>query len=242
MKGIRGLIIAIGLGIAGALCNWSYLASRVNQEQTVGFVGIKQGKTINRGEIFRDEDLVEIKIPLRWVGDLKEVAVLADAGGRETVPGQRAWRTMTGERILLREDLTTPPEESRELNLEEGETAMWVPVDTRTFVPSLLKPGDRVTFKVAKPSGPTPAGRGAAPGPFEDIGPFTILALGNRLGRADLMRSAKMPLYQENVLMIRVSSHVPDEKKNADHLLELLQATNFRMVGVVLHSRKDEKQ
>ena len=44
MKGIQGLIVAIGLGVAGAMFNWAYLASRSSQEATVSFVGIKEGQ------------------------------------------------------------------------------------------------------------------------------------------------------------------------------------------------------
>jgi hypothetical protein len=247
MKGIRGLIIAVGLGIAAALCNWSYLANQASQEKTVDFLGIKEGKTVNRGEALRDEDLVRLQIPSRWVGNLKDLAVAYDAA--KSVVGQPVWRTMTGECMVLREDLKTPPEE---LKLEEGETALWIPVDTRTFVPSLVKPGDKVSFWIARPSGPTLAVRGgptrtpsgesgeAAEEPFEVIGEFTILALGNRLGRADVMRAAKTPQFQENVLSIRVSDNVAGEKARAKKLLTMLQATNFRMVGVTLHSRKGE--
>lgn len=243
MKGIQGLIIAIVLGILGALCNWAYLAGRASQEETVAFVGIRDGKTVNRGESLRDDDLVAIKIPARLAGNLKNLAVLFDA--KQSVVGQPVWRNMTGECLLMNDDIKTPPSE---LKLEEGEAVMWIPVDTRAFVPSLVKPGDTVFFKVSLPSGPTPAGRGdglkpvASPGSgsVRTIGPFTILALGNRLGSPEVMRAAKMPQLQENVLAIRVSSHVADEKQLADTLFELLQATNFRQVGVELHSRKTE--
>ena len=80
MKGIQGLIVAVGLGIAGAL-NWAYLASRSSQDATVSFVGIKNGQTVNRGEILRDDHFVELSIPERWVGNLKDFAVL-HSGGR----------------------------------------------------------------------------------------------------------------------------------------------------------------
>ncbi len=243
MKGIQGLIIAIVLGILGALCNWAYLAGRASQEETVAFVGVRDGRTVNRGETLRDDDLVAIKIPARLAGNLKNLAVLFDA--KQSVVGQPVWRTMTGECLLMNDDIKTPPSE---LKLEEGETVMWIPVDTRAFVPSLVRPGDMVSFKVGRPSGPTPAGRGdglkpiasSSSGPDEPIGPFKILALGNRLGSPEVMRAAKMPQLQENVLAIRVSSHVPGEKERANTLFELLQATNFRQVGVVLHNRKSD--
>ena len=45
--------------------------------------------------------------------------------------------------------------------------------------------------------------KGKSAGPIETIGPFKILALGNRLGSPEVMRAAKMPQLQENVLAIR---------------------------------------
>ena len=81
MKGIQGLIVAIGLGVAGALFNWAYLASRSSQDATVSFVGIKEGQTIHRGEVLQDEHLVELSMPERWVGNLKDFAVLCNARG-----------------------------------------------------------------------------------------------------------------------------------------------------------------
>ena len=243
MKGIQGLIIAVGLGVLAALLNWGYLASRASQEDTVAFLGIEKGKTVNRGEVLRDEDLVAVRIPVHAVGNLKDLAV--SYNDKQTVVGQPVWRTMTGVCLLLNEDLKTPPQE---LKLGEGETAMWIPVDTRTFVPSLVMPGDTVSFLVGRPQAPTLARRdnfesAKADSPQSDepetIGPFKILALGNRLGSPDVMRAAKVPQMQENVLTIRVSSHVAGEQERAKKLWNLLQATNFRQVGIMLHSRKD---
>ncbi|MBU4398900.1 MAG: hypothetical protein KKE86_06135 [Planctomycetes bacterium] len=245
MKGIQGLILAIGLGVAGALFNWAYLAGRSSREEMVAFVGIKGNVTVNRGEMLRDDDLVPVRIPLRLVGNLKDFAMLY--GDKGTVIGQRVCRNMTGECLLLRDDLTTPPQK---LDLEEGESVMWIPVDTRAFVPSLVKPGDMVSFLVSRPSLPTPAvpGRPRGPaddgddspsGPIETIGPFKILALGNRLGSSEVMRAAKVPQLQESVLAIRVSDHVAGERRMAEKLWSLLQAANFRNVGVTLHNRKD---
>ena len=136
---------------------------------------------------------------------------------------------------------------------------MWIPVDTRTFVPSLVVPGDMVSFLVVRPLGPTPAvrGRPAAPdgnaaddkeeteekgrpaGSIETIGPFKILAVGNRLGTSEVMRAAKLSQLQENVLTVRVSNRVPGERQRAERLYALLQATNFQKAGVLLHPRKD---
>ena len=50
MKGVQGIIVAMGLGTVGALLNWAYLAGRSGEEASVSFVGIKEGQTVNRGE------------------------------------------------------------------------------------------------------------------------------------------------------------------------------------------------
>ena len=68
--------------------------------------------------------------------------------------GQPVARTLTGACLLLNDDLKTPPEE---LKLEPGESAMWIPVDSRAFVPSLFKPGDMVLFMIPPVAMPTPA-------------------------------------------------------------------------------------
>jgi hypothetical protein len=255
MKGIYGLILAIGLGFVGFTLNWVYLTKRASQEETVAFVGVKTGKIVNRGDVFHEEDLIPVPIPRSQIGNLKDFAVAYSA--KQSVVGQPAWRTLVGQCILLNDDLKTPP---KELHLEDGEDAMWIPVDTRTFVPSLVVPGDMVSFMVVRPLVPTPAvrGRPAMPdgnnptddkddgedknkqaGSMETIGKFKILAVGNRLGTSEVMRAAKLPQLQENVLTIRVSDHVTGERGRAEQLYKLLQATNFRQVGVLLHPRKD---
>ena len=236
MKGVQGIIVAIGLGAVGALLNWAYLAGRSSQDVTVSFLGIKEGQTVNRGEALRDEHLVELTIPERWVGNLRDFAVLSTA--KETVIGRPVWRTLSGQCLLLNDDLKTPPEQ---LKLEEGEEIMWIPVESRAFVPALISPGDEVMFLVprltpASPDNPgssSPAKPGDAPqtesGSTREIGPFQVRTLGNRLGSAQVWAAAKIPQLQENVIGISVK---PREKKKALALWDILQATNFRQVGI----------
>jgi hypothetical protein len=246
MQGIKGLIIAIGFGIAGALLNFAYLQSKASKEEKVAFVGIKAERTVNRGQVLAEEDITPVSIPKLWVGNLDTLGVLYES--KTSVLGQKALRNLTGERLLLRDDFGTPPPE---LNLEPGEELRWIPVDTRAFVPSLVSPGDRVSFLVTRPVGPTPAVRGLTPRPNPDeaaanvgmsetIGPFTILALGNRLSSAKVWGADKKPQIQENVLGIRVKKD-GNERQAADKLWQLLEATNFHQVGVVLLSRKQEQ-
>jgi hypothetical protein len=238
MKGVQGIIVAIGLGAVGALLNWAYLAGRSNQDAMVSFIGIKEGQTVNRGETLRDEHFVELTIPERWVGNLRDFAVLSAA--KETVIGRPVCRTLGGPCLLLGDDLKTPPDG---LKLAEGEEIMWIPVESRAFVPALVSPGDEVMFLVprltpASPGNPsgstvmTKAGDDASPvesGTTREMGPFQVRALGNRLGSAQVWAAAKIPQTQENVIGISVK---PREKKKAMALWDILQATNFRQLGV----------
>jgi len=243
MKGVQGLVLAIGLGVVGAFFNWMYLHSGPSRDEMISFIGIAREKPLMRGDILHETDLVEVPVPAKWVGSLSDFAIGYNA--RKSVIGQPVTRNLAGGCLLFREDLETPREE---LNLGPDERAMWIPVETRAFVPSLVKPGDSVSFFVSRPSGAAtapvgPGGRGTSEkaSSINTIGPFTILALGNRLGRLDVMRAAKMSPVQENVIAIRVSSRVPGEVEKAEELWALLQATNFRQVGIMLHGKSAEK-
>ena len=164
MKAIHGLIIAIFLGIAAALFNFAYLNRRARDVvETVDFIAVKPKVTINRGDKLSDNKLTRVSIPKASIGNLDKLAYRYKS--LPTVIGEPVWRTLPESSLLLRDDLRTPPQQ---LELEEGERAMFIPVDNRAFVPSLLVPGDKVTFLVAKlQSAPTPAmpsgGAGGAP-------------------------------------------------------------------------------
>ena len=250
MKGVQGLILAIGLGVAGALFNWAYLYNRSRDVEKINFIGIAPGATINRGEVLREDQLVPVGIPERWVGNLKDFALLYDT--RQTVTGSPVWRTIGGETLLLAEDLKTPPQE---LKLGEGEKGMWISVGTRAIVPSLVMPGDTVSFVVSRSQvgAPTPAkppeqpgGEGAgnepasAPtGPMEIIGPFRVLSLGNRLGSPEVMRAAKIPQVQEMILTVAVKVVGGQLEPKAQKLLQANNANNI--VGILLDERKTNK-
>lgn len=271
MRGIHGLVLAIGLGIAAALFNYAYLNMRSKDVEKVSFVGIARDRTIDRGARLTDDDLVPVGIPAKWVGNLDDFAVLyAD---RQTVIGETVARTVIGGTLLLEQDLRTPPPELKfSENLPEGveERAMFVPVDARAFVPTLVEPGDLVDFLVAKsrlglptpatpvmpdepgnpdqpadaaePSEPPETSRAASGGPTELIGPFKVLSLGNRLGSADVLRAARIPQVQENVMTISVHVINGELEPKAQKLAGLIQATDFRLVGILLHNRQKRKR
>jgi len=252
MKGVHGFLLAIALGVAGALFNYAYLASKLPDVEMVGFVGIESDAEVARGERLLKEHLMEVEIPRAHVGNLADVAV--PYSSVNSVIGSRVWRPLPGGSLLLDEDLDTPP---AELKLGPDEGIIWIPVDTRSTVPSLIVPGDRVSFLIARsriatptladdPESdepqPIPESRGPA-GPIETVGPFTVLSLGNRLGSLEVLRAARMPLTQEHVVGIRVDL---DQKRelmaDAQHLVELLNASGNRPVGIMLHGRPERSR
>jgi hypothetical protein len=262
MKGIQGLIVAAGLFVAAAILNYFYLHNEAQKRDMVYFIAVKADRAVNRGERFSADNLEPVGIPREQVGNLKEHAVLYSA--LNTVEGRTAWRTLPEGSLLLDEDYRTPPQE---LELGKNETVLWIPTDTRTFVPALVVPGDEVSFLVSAPTRATPALRppraeaadGSAAVPTPDasaaadpsppaaatrtIGPFKVLSLGNRLGTAEVLRAARIAQVQENVMGIRVRvKQNGDLEDDAQQLWDQLTATNFRGVGVLLSNRKDTKK
>lgn len=251
MKNTYGLLLALALGVAGALFNFAYLMGKSREVRTVEFIGVAPDAVVDRGERLTEAMLVPVGIPAAATGNLEDFAILyAD---RLTVVGMPVWRTLDGGSLLLRDDLKTPPQELKlgdEPGAEQTEAATWVPVDTRTFVPSLVVPGDQVSFIVSDvvgaptPAGPNPTPSGApsvAIGSPDLIGPFKVLSLGNRLGSTEVMRAAKVPQMQENVMTISVRLENGSLEPKAEKLMRYLQSTGFRGVGVLLHPRKDKR-
>lgn len=266
MKSIHALILALGLGIAGALFNWAYLANKTRDVQTVEYIGVAPGATLAQGDLLQEKNLVAVPVPEGAAGNLDDFAIRY----REikTVLDRPVWRTLTEGRLLLRDDLETPPQRLRlgeDPVVGENERAMWIPVDTRTFVPSLVEPGQFVSFLLPRspaglgggrsivappessadepsdepeadePGGPSPTPATAPGGDTEIIGPFKILSLGNRLGSADVMRAARVPQVQENVMTISVRVENDRLEPRAEKLWQWLRSTNFREVGILLH-------
>ena len=244
MKNIHGLILAFGMGIAAAMLNWAYLNSEARRVTTVDFIGVKPGVTIGRGERLVEENLVPVPMPESQAADLRDFAILYK--DLQTVVPKNVTRTITGGSLLLYDDVKPPPPE---LTLkkprtpgDEEEVALFIPVDTRTFVPSLVEPGDMVSFLAITegaptPAGPTPAAGSVPPAGTEAIGPFRVLSLGNRLGTADEMKGAHIPQTQENVMTISVTRTAGTFEPKAEKLLKYLRSTNFRGMPIMLHPR-----
>jgi hypothetical protein len=246
-------MLAAGLGICGALLNFAFLATRAPDTEMVEFIAVKPDVVVNRGDRLKAGDLMPVAIPKEHVGNLAEIAYLyKDIDS--IVGGDPVCRTLDKETLVLRDDLRTPPPE---LDLDKGEVCYHIPVDSRFFVPALYNPGDWVSFKVpvvsvprlaapapSTPDAPVPEAVAATPigGQTETIGPFKLLALGNRLCSAEVMRASRTSPGPETVLTVRASKQVAGEAERAETLLHRLQATDCRQVAVVLHSRKGDKK
>jgi hypothetical protein len=264
MKGITGIVVAIGLGIAGALANLFYLHSEAQKVETVSFIGVK--KSVNSGERLLEDNLVEVKIPKDHVGNLVQFAYAWEA--LKSVTGAPVWRALDcskGAVLLLQTDIQTP---HKELVLQKGERAECVPVP-RTFITKHINPGDKVSFRfwntVPAPT-PARANKDSAPAataadpattaagdstakpeaqdagfapaePSDPIGPFVVMAIGTRLDSEAVTKAAKIPQSQENVLVIRVSKNVPREEENYNKLQTRLHGTGQDSYSVSIDSK-----
>ena len=250
MNGVKWFALAGALGLFGAGLNWLYLSTKAKELESVAYIGIKPDAVVHPGDKLVEDKLVAVAIPKNAQGELPNFAILFS--DRQTVIGVPAVRLYTGGELLLRQDLKTPPPQ---LSLtRENERAMWIPVDTRTFVPSLVNPGDQVSFllgDVPTPAMPreseddNPDAVPAAPPPpskqSELVGPFRVLSLGNRLGSADVLKAAGIPQQQENVMTVSVTVEGNQLEPKAARLWNLLRLSGFRQVGVVLHPKSTKQ-
>jgi hypothetical protein len=253
MKNVYGLLFALALGVAGGLLNWTYLARKSRDLERVAFVGVKQGVVLRPGDVFRAEDLEPVYFPKERVGNLIDYGVLYTQVS--TVQGTAVSREIDGGQLVLDKDLTTVPPEPRQLESDEREIG--IPVDTRTFVPSLYRAGDLISFIVPKtgrmqptPAAavedaiedndpalqPTPTAVAAAAG-TETIGPFEIRTIGNRVASTDLSQARRLPQVQENVVNIIVKVQGDDLEPRAQKLLALMLNANVRQFAVLGHPR-----
>ncbi len=279
MKGIQGLIIAIGLGIAGAILNLAYLATRSEKLEKVDFIGVRPEVTINRGDRLKEDALEKVSIPREHAGNLDKFAFPYAALG--SVKNEIVHRTLEGGTLVMRSDLKTPVQElsfgqDTPPGVEEG--AMGVPIDPKKVVPSLINPGDFISFVVPRwaSAAPTPAERkpgaaessggsesgkpepirsipvagmfgGAGPaaastGDVELIGPFKVLSLGPRVGSAQVAQAFKLGTAQENVMMVRVRIENRKPEPEAVKLLRLMEQSDFRPLGYLLHPRSQKTE
>jgi Flp pilus assembly protein CpaB len=246
MKGSMGLAIAAGLGIVGAVCNWLYLQRLAGEQDNVYLVAVRDDVQLNIGDTFEESDLEAVPIPASRAGNLVERAIGWDE--RDTVVGFHATRPYYGGEIILEEDLVTTAVRDLSDTLQENQVARWVPIDARSVVPEQINPGDMVSFEVPRVSpGPTPAGSGtppetAASGSTQLIGPFRVLALGNRRERPGVAESSHGTSHNSaNTITIVVDLVNGELEPKAAQLFEAIRLSGSNGVGVQLHSSKSSE-
>lgn len=240
MKGVPGLLLAIGLGIAGAFASWFYLAQKARELDQIEFMAIASDRDINSGHLFTKEDFVPVPIPARNVGNLDRVAMKYEM--RDTIVGTRARKAYAASELFLNRDVSTPPDADVRQQLGDNESLLWVPIDSRTTVPSLLNPGFIVAFMVPKNRAPTPAGSGPAPSASDIIGPFRIVSLGNRQGTAESMKAAGIAPMQESTVGIAVKINKGQLDENSQKLADALRMTNNQQLQLLLLKGGDAKK
>jgi len=259
MKSVHALAVALALGVAGALLNFVYLSKASQGTDTDLFLGLKEDRHLGPGDQLEKEDLETVPIPKLKAGVLRRYAFVdADLG---KVVGEPVWLEIEGGSLLLRDYLKTPPPE---LELAQDERAMFVPVDASQFVPTLVQPGRFVDFIYTRSPLPTTAERRTfpddglggeltpepasepaltppaslnSPEETERIGPFEILALGNRLARSEVHRAVRQRQVQENILTVRVKAPGGQLEDKAMALHRLRMRTQGRGVSILLYPK-----
>ena len=189
------------------------------------------------------------------MGSLQEHAVLYS--DRATVDNQPVCRTLSNGAMLVAG--RHPHAAARTTRTGRREKAIGIPIDTRTCVPSLIVPGDWVSFlvPVAAAKAPTRAvedanGQGNGqlnPIPDRRRGVFRVrrgrsapsrsFRWGTGWAAREVLRAAKVPQIQENVMMISVGLKPNGQlQDDAQTLWDLVWAGNARGLGVVLHERQ----
>jgi Flp pilus assembly protein CpaB len=240
MKGITGIIIAVALAITGGVCNWLYIQKQAESYRRVGFVKVISSDSIRIGDQFKPDDFEEVKFPEAYLGKLETVAVRwSDV---DSVIGQRATREYVKDQLVLHEDLRTPP--ARPLNelLGKDEREMTLPIDSRMFNPAHVNPGDEVSFWFPRVErGPEAVGSAENPVPTnqeEIIGPFRLLAIGNRRGSRDVQKAAGHRAGSESSIGISFSMEKDGQPEpRAIRLKQLFAMTNGKGVHILLHPK-----
>lgn len=237
MKGVPGLMIAAGLGIIGAICNWFYIAQQARDYEKVEFIAIKSGTQLKIGEKFKKNHFQKVNIPQLHVGNLDKVAVTWDEV--DAVAGTTAKRVYSGDELIFYEDLREPGVKRPIEQLGKDEVAMAIPVDTSSFVASKVNPGDMISLAVPAntltlaTTGTSEDTKGE--GITEVIGPFRILMIGNRTGSADSFKAAGGSSRQENVVTVSVKYTDGKFEPKAQRLFELKQRLKAQQFQVLLH-------
>lgn len=240
MKGTQGLIIAASLAVVGMLCNWFYITNKAVDLEKEAFIYVKRSARIRAGDRFKKEHFGKVEIPRKYVGNLKDVAVLWES--LDTVVGKTATRSYPRDRILLHEDLATPPSKSLPDQLNPDEEAYAVLVNPTVFVPENHNPGELISFIMPRDRGSL-GERNATVKPGTAAGPFRILRIGSRGGSLEVARLSGRSTSRSNVITIPLTK---DKKDNYDPksqlLMKMVQEAGGQGLEVKVESARKPKK
>ena len=225
MKGIQGLLIAVVLGLVGFGFNMVYLNSSRDFDHA-SFIGVRRSASVKRGTPLTKSHLEKITIPKEFVGNLNEYAL--PWNDLDAIVGRKSIRNYDVGGLLLRNDFRTAPDQ---LQLLGGETAISIPIDTRTTITSQIIPGDtRVSFYL-----PPGANKSATSG-RDWIGPFDVLAVGHRMGSTDVIDGRRNRGSSENMLTLKATNEEGKQNARMTTLLNHLAGSNFKPLRLKIHA------
>jgi hypothetical protein len=229
------------LGLLGGVLNWVYLDNKTKDVDSISFLGVREGASIKIGEPFNRRDFVEVRIPARHARNLKDFVYLYK--DKATIVNTRATHAFQGGELIRREDYITT---STGLSLKKDEILFWISVDPRSIVPELIVPGDRIQFHFRNvnrtitrlPADADPGSDAILAPAIEDLGPFTVKTMGNRLGRMNVMQASRQSPAQEQKIGIVIDMSDKEEVARFDDLKERVLTGDYRAIsGISLLSR-----
>jgi len=242
MKGPFGILVAAILGVAGMAVSWIYITNKTKSADTVAFIGVREGANLKKGDVIERRRLMSVLIPKSNAASLEDFAL--KWSGVDSLIGDYAIRDYKDGDLVLVSDQKKPV---TEIPLKPEERLIWVTVDSKSFVPSHVDPGDQITFIVpTRSEGPTPAtpfSEGAAErdvplNSHEFIGPFTVGSLGNRLSSREVHEANKLRSDNERIVGVIVRAEGDRLDAKAMRLLDALDRAGHRNIAVQLHPRE----
>lgn len=270
MKGLVGVLLAAALGVLGAACNWFYLQRAVQFQDQVTFIGIRPLVQLNVGDLITEEHIERIEIPAVAVGNLNHVAPLWSAkdavlGHRATRPYLGGEIILEMDLVTpVQQDLASTLNENEVARWVPIDPRSVIPdqINPGDLVSFEVA---AAAIPAAAPSSPVPPGApqgepqaappadgsqppGLAnrvtapvilPAP-EIIGPFRVLALGNRRERREIQVAGRGRGGPENTITILVRMNGNKLEPKAAKLFEAIRAG--RSATVQLHSSKAKEK
>ncbi|MFQ5730781.1 MAG: hypothetical protein ACE5KM_02380 [Planctomycetaceae bacterium] len=238
MKGAQGLMIAAGLGVVGAVCNWFYISRKAADLDKEAFVYVKATAKVRAGDPFQEDDFEKVEIPKRYLGGLQKIAVPWEL--KHTAIGVPAPRSFPEDQILLQSDTRRLSQKRLAEALGPDEISWPVVVDATRFVAGNYNPGDMVLF--FPPPASQVRGGGNTKRPVK-AGPFRILRIGDRGGSRDVYKAGGRRSSRSNVLTVPLVFKGGKFDQPSQDLLDLMNYAGGQGLGASVQSaRKKDKR